>query len=188
VTGDVHRFAVDVADLQEASRTIPIVFVTTIDPVGSGLVTSLSHPGSNATGFIAWEFSLSAKLLELLKEIAPAVKRVAVIGDTTVPAGSGGFAAIQTAAQSFGVELTAIGVRNAGEIEQGIVGFARGSNGGLLVVGPPSSMMQQRDLVEQASRRLIEISACDPTSDIGCPDTRPSMVLVSVDTRPTGAA
>jgi putative ABC transport system substrate-binding protein len=75
------------------------------------------------------------------------VKRVAVIRDTTVPAGSGGFAAIQTAAQSFGVELTAIGVRNAGEIEQGIVGFARGSNGGLLVVGPPSSMMQQRDLV-----------------------------------------
>jgi putative tryptophan/tyrosine transport system substrate-binding protein len=136
-----------VADLQEASRTIPIVFVTTIDPVGSGLVTSLSHPGSNATGFIAWEFSLSAKLLELLKEIAPAVKRVAVIRDPTVPAGSGGFAAIQTAAPSFGVELTAIGVRNAGEIEQGIVGFARGSNGGLLVVGPPSSMMQQRDLV-----------------------------------------
>jgi putative tryptophan/tyrosine transport system substrate-binding protein len=75
--------------LQEASRTIPIVFVTTIDPVGSGLVTSLSHPGSNATGFIAWEFSLSAKWLELLKEIAPAVKRVGVIRDPTVPAGSG---------------------------------------------------------------------------------------------------
>jgi putative tryptophan/tyrosine transport system substrate-binding protein len=136
-----------VADLQEASRNIPIVFVTTIDPVGSGLVASLSHPGGNATGFIAWEFSLSAKLLELLKEIAPAVKRVAVIRDPAVPAGSGGFAAIQTAAPSFGVELTAIGVHDASEIEHGIIEFARGPNGGLLVVGPPSSMMQQRNLV-----------------------------------------
>ena len=91
--------------LQDASRTIPIVFVTTIDPIGSGLVASLSHPGGNATGFIAFEFSLSAKLLELLKEIAPSVNRVAVLRDPTVPAGSGGFAAIQTAAPSFGVEL-----------------------------------------------------------------------------------
>jgi putative tryptophan/tyrosine transport system substrate-binding protein len=97
--------------LQEASRTIPIVFVTTIDPVGSGLVASLSHPGGNATGFISFEFSLSAKLLELLKEIAPGVNRVAVLRDPTVPAGSGGFAAIQTAAPSFGVELTAIDAR-----------------------------------------------------------------------------
>jgi len=79
-----------VGDLQQASRTIPIVFVTTIDPVGSGLVASLSHPGGNATGFIAFEFSLSAKLLELLKEIAPSVNRVAVLRDPTLPAGSGG--------------------------------------------------------------------------------------------------
>src|SRR6516165_4972840 len=98
--------------LQEASRTIPIVFVTTIDPVGSGLVASLSHPGGNATGFISFEFSLSAKLLELLKEIAPGVNCVAVLRDPTVPAGSGGFAAIQTAAPSFGVELTAIDVQS----------------------------------------------------------------------------
>jgi putative tryptophan/tyrosine transport system substrate-binding protein len=132
--------------LQEASRTIPIVFVTTIDPVGSGLVASLSHPGGNATGFIAFEFSLSAKLLELLKEIAPGVNRVAVLRDPTVPAGSGGFAAIQTAAPSFGVELTAIDV-SADAIERGITEFARAPNGGLLVVGPTSSMTQQRDLV-----------------------------------------
>jgi putative ABC transport system substrate-binding protein len=132
--------------LQEASRTIPIVFVTTIDPVGSGLVASLSHPGGNATGFIAFEFSLSAKLLELLKEIAPGVNRVAVLRDPTVPAGSGGFAAIQTAAPSFGVELTAIDV-SADAIERGITEFARAANGGLLVVGPTSSMTQQRDLV-----------------------------------------
>ncbi len=122
--------------LQEASRTIPIVFVTTIDPVGSGLVANLSHPGGNATGFIAFEFSLSAKLLELLKEIAPGVNRVAVLRDPTVPAGSGGFAAIQTAAPSFGVELTAIDVQSADAIERGITEFARAPNGGLLVVGP----------------------------------------------------
>jgi putative tryptophan/tyrosine transport system substrate-binding protein len=133
--------------LQEASRTIPIVFVTTIDPVGSGLVASLSHPGGNATGFVAFEFSLSAKLLELLKEIAPGVNRVGVLRDPTVPAGSGGFAAIQTAAPSFGVELTAIGVQDADAIERGVTEFARAPNGGLLVVGPTSSMTQQRDLV-----------------------------------------
>src|SRR5215471_7414845 len=133
--------------LQEASRTIPIVFVTTIDPVGSGLVASLSHPGGNATGFVAFEFSLSAKLLELLKEIAPGVNRVAVLRDPTVPAGSGGFAAIQTAAPSFGVELTAVDVQSADAIERGITEFARVPNGGLLVVGPGSSMSQHRDLV-----------------------------------------
>ena len=138
--------------LQEASRTIPIVFVTTIDPVGSGLVASLSHPGGNATGFIAFEFSLSAKLLELLKEIAPGVNRVAVLRDPTVPAGSGGFAAIQTAAPSFGVELTAIDV-SADAIERGITEFARAPNGGLLVVGPTSSMTQQRDLVVTLAAR-----------------------------------
>ena len=87
-----------VGDLQQASRTIPIVFVSTTDPVRSGLVASLSHPGGNATGFINYEFSLSAKLLELLKEIAPSVNRVGVLRDPTVPAGSGGFAATQTAA------------------------------------------------------------------------------------------
>jgi putative tryptophan/tyrosine transport system substrate-binding protein len=133
--------------LQEASRTIPIVFVTTIDPVGSGLVANLSHPGGNATGFIAFEFSLSAKLLELLKEIAPGVNRVAVLRDPTVPAGSGGFAAIQTAAPSFGVELAAIDVQSADAIERGITEFARAPNGGLLIVGPLSSMSQHRDLV-----------------------------------------
>ena len=90
-----------VADLQQASHTVPIVFVTTIDPVGSGLVASLARPGGNATGFTSYEFSLNAKLLELLKDVAPGVTRVAVIRDPSVPAGSGGFAAIQTAATSL---------------------------------------------------------------------------------------
>jgi putative ABC transport system substrate-binding protein len=137
-----------VADFEQASRTVPIVFVTTIDPVGSGLVASLARPGGNATGFVAFEFSLNAKLLELLKEISPGVARVAVLRDPFVPAGSGGFAAIQTAAQSLGVELTPIGVRDADEIERGITEFARGSNGGLVVVGPPSS-------VAPANRHLV---------------------------------
>ena len=95
-----------VADLEQASHTLPIVFVTTIDPVGSGLVASLARPGGNATGFTAYEFSLNAKLLELLKDVAPGVTRVAVLRDPSVAAGSGGFAAIQTAATSVGVELT----------------------------------------------------------------------------------
>jgi putative ABC transport system substrate-binding protein len=137
-----------VADFEHASRTIPIVFVTTIDPVGSGLVASLARPGGNATGFIASEFSLNAKLLDLLKEVAPGATRVGVIRDGFVPAGSGGFAAIQTAASSLGVELTPIGVRDADEIERGIAEFARGSNGALIVVGPPSSVAPpNRDLI-----------------------------------------
>src|SRR5258708_20664402 len=100
-----------VTALQQVSRTIPIVFVSTIDPVGAGLVASLARPGGNATGFTSYEFSLSAKLLELLKEIAPSVTRVAVIRDAAVAAGLAGFAAIQAAAPSFGVELSPVRVR-----------------------------------------------------------------------------
>ena len=136
-----------VGAFQQASRTVPIVFVTTIDPVGGGWVESLSRPGTNATGFAAYEFSMSGKRLELLKEIAPDVKRVAVIRDPSVPAGSGGLAAIQTVAPSFGVELTPVGVRDAGEIERAITAFARGSNGGLILVGPTSSVARYRDLI-----------------------------------------
>jgi putative ABC transport system substrate-binding protein len=129
-----------VGDLEQATRTIPIVFVSTIDPVGSGLVASLARPGGNATGFIAFEFSLNAKLLELLRQVAPGVKRVAVVRDAFVPAGSAGFAAIQTVAASVDVDLTLIGVRDADEIERGIADFASRPNGGLIVVGPPSSI------------------------------------------------
>jgi putative ABC transport system substrate-binding protein len=136
-----------VGALQQASRTVPIVFVTTIDPVGSGFVTSLARPGGNATGFTSYEFSIGGKWLELLKQIAPRVTRVAVIRDPYVPGGSGGFAAIQTVAPAFGVELTPIGVHDADEIEQGIAAFARGSNGGLITVGPASSLTVHRDLI-----------------------------------------
>jgi putative ABC transport system substrate-binding protein len=136
-----------VGALQQASRTVPIIFVTTIDPVGGGWVQSLARPGGNATGFMATEFSIGGKWLELLKEIAPRVTRVVVIRDPSVPAGSGGFAAIQTVAPSFGVELTPVGVHDADEIEHGITAFARGSNGGLITVGPGSSMALHRDLI-----------------------------------------
>jgi putative ABC transport system substrate-binding protein len=142
-----------VGAFQQASRTVPIVFVTTIDPVGGGWVESLSRPGTNATGFAAFEFSMSGKWLELLKEIAPGVKRVAVIRDPSVPAGSGGLAAIQTVAPSLGVELTPVGVRDAGEIERGIAAFARGPNGGLILVGPTSSVQPHRDLIVPLAAR-----------------------------------
>jgi putative ABC transport system substrate-binding protein len=142
-----------VTALQQVSRTIPIVFVTTIDPVGAGLVASLARPGGNATGFTAWELSLSAKLLELLKEIAPGVTRVAVIRDAAVAAGLAGFAAIQTAAPSFGVELSPVGVRDAAEIEGGIMEVVRASNGGLIVVGPPSSLFAHRELIVTLAAR-----------------------------------
>jgi putative ABC transport system substrate-binding protein len=168
-----------VADLQQASRTVPIVFVSTIDPVGAGLVASLARPGGNATGFTAFEFSLSAKLLELLKEIAPGVTRVAVIRDAAVAAGLGGFAAIQTAAPSFGVELSPVGVRDAAEIEGGIMEFARGSNGGLIVVGPPSSIFAHRELIVTlaAKRRLPAVYAGVTFASAGA--------LVSYGTDPT---
>src|SRR5262249_16606890 len=107
---------------------------------------SLAHPGGNTTGFTTVEFSQYAKLLELLKQIAPNVTRVAVLRDPFVPAGSGGFAAIQTAAPGFGVELTPVGVHDGEEIERGITEFARTPNGGLLAVGPTSPMPQHRDL------------------------------------------
>ena len=125
-----------VAALQRATRIVPIVFVGVIDPVGSGLVKSLPRPGGNTTGFTVFEYAIAAKWLELLKEIAPDVTRAAVLRDPTIHGGIGQFAAIQSVAP-IGMELSVVGVRDGGEIEQDIAGFARGSNGGLIVtVGP----------------------------------------------------
>jgi putative tryptophan/tyrosine transport system substrate-binding protein len=136
-----------VGALQQASRTVPIVFVSVIDPVGGGWVASLARPGGNATGFASYDFSIGGKWLELLKEIAPGVTRVAVIRDPSVPAGSGGFAAIQTVAPALGMELTPVGVRDADEIERGITTFAGSPKGGLIMVGPPSSVALHHDLI-----------------------------------------
>jgi putative ABC transport system substrate-binding protein len=119
--------------VQEISHTIPVVFVNLIDPVSGGFVESLARPGGNTTGFLLFEYSISGKWLELLKEIAPRVTRVAVLRDPTQVSGGGQLGAIRSAASQLGVEFCPVGVRDAGEIERGITDFARGSNGGLIV-------------------------------------------------------
>src|SRR5262245_25157358 len=119
-----------VGPLLQATRTVPIVFPVVVDPVGAGFVDSLAQPGRNATGFMSFEFSLGGKWLDLLKQIAPGVTRVAVLQDPTLPAGLGQLGAIQTAAPSFGVELRPADVRDAGDIERAVTAFARSSNGG----------------------------------------------------------
>src|SRR5262249_10344784 len=119
--------------LLEATQTIPIVFANVADPVGAGYVESMAHPNCNATGFLQFEYSLSGKWLELLKEIAPGTKRVAVLRDAALTAGIGQFAVIQSVAPSAGIEVSAIGLRAPGEIERSIVNFAKSPNGGLIV-------------------------------------------------------
>ena len=121
-----------VVALQQASRTVPIVFVGVIDPVGSGLVASMARPSGNVTGFTVFEYAIASKWLDLLKEIAPRVTRVAVLRDANVASGIGQFAAIQVVAP-IGIELSAIGVRDAGEVEHAIAALARDPNGGLIV-------------------------------------------------------
>jgi len=122
----------DVIALQQVTRSVPIVFGNVIDPVGGGFVSSLARPGGNTTGFIAFEYSLAGKWVELLKEIAPNVTRVAVLRDPTYTAGIGQFAAIQSTAPSIGVDLSVIDARDAGEIERAIAAFADEPNGGLI--------------------------------------------------------
>ena len=141
-----------VRPLREATRTVPIVFVLAIDPVGAGDVASLAHPGSNVTGFLLFEYSISGKWLELLKQIAPGVMRVAVLRDPVAVAGIGQFAAIQTVAPPFGVELTPIDIRDGGEISRGITAFARETNGGLIVTASVAVPLH-RDLIGALAAR-----------------------------------
>jgi putative ABC transport system substrate-binding protein len=142
-----------VAALQQASRTVPIVFVQIPDPVNAGFVESLSRPGGNATGFTVWEeFGTSGKWLELLKEVAPHVARVAVLRDPTIPAGIGQTGAIQSVAPSLGVQVSPVGVRDSGEIERSISACAREANGGLIVLGAPLAIMQ-RELISTLAVR-----------------------------------
>jgi putative tryptophan/tyrosine transport system substrate-binding protein len=135
-----------VAALQQATRTVPIVFASVVDPVGGGFVDSLTRPGGNTTGFTLFEYGLSGKWPNLLKQIAPSVTRAAVLRDATLMTSVGQFAVIQAVAPSLGVELNPVGVRDAGEIERGVTTFARGSNGGLIVTGSPLTAVH-RDLI-----------------------------------------
>jgi putative tryptophan/tyrosine transport system substrate-binding protein len=142
-----------VVALQQATRTVPIVFAGLFDPVGAGLVTSLARPGGNTTGFASFEYSLSIKWLELLKQVAPRVTRVAVLRDSLTPVGIGQLAAIQGVAPSFGVELTPIVVRDAGEIEPAVAAFARSPDDGLIVtIGTLTDA--HRDVIGKLAARL----------------------------------
>src|SRR6516225_12255579 len=121
--------------LQHVTRALPIVFANVADPVGAGFVDSLSRPGGNITGFLAFEYGFSGKWLELLKQIAPQVTRAAVIRDPALSFAIGVFGAIQAVAPALGVEITPIGVHDIGEIERAVEAFARSANGGLIVTG-----------------------------------------------------
>src|SRR5215472_6078938 len=135
-----------VAALQGATRTVPIVFAHSVDPVGAGFVDSLARPGGNATGFVLYEYGIGVKWLELLKEIAPGVARVAVLRDPAAAAGTGQFGAIQAVAPSFGVELSPVNVRDPAEIERAVSAFARSANGGLILTAAPL-ITAHRDLI-----------------------------------------
>jgi hypothetical protein len=135
-----------VEPLRRATRTVPIVFVLVPDPVGGGFVESLARPGGNITGFSPWEYGIGAKGLELLKQIAPSVRRVAVLRDAAITAGIGLWGAIQSVSPSFGVELRPVDVRDAGEMERALAAFAESPNGGLILTGSALAIVH-RDLI-----------------------------------------
>ena len=141
-----------VAALQALSRTLPIVFAAVADPAGAGFVDSLAHPGGNATGFMIYEYSLGGKFLELLRQIAPGVTRVAVLRDPTNPALLGTFGAVRGAAQLLGVEVRAVDTRDAGEIERGVTAFASSANGGLIVMPGARASVHGALIVALAAR------------------------------------
>jgi len=142
-------------ELQQATRTIPIVFVQVVDPVAAGFVDSLARPGGNASGFTPFEYGISGKWLELLREIAPRITRVAVIRDPAISVGIGQLATIQSVAPGFGVELTPVGVRDAGEIERAITTFARSSNDGLILTGSALAYIHRELIVTLAARHKL---------------------------------
>jgi len=144
-----------VAALQHVTRTLPIVFVQVTDPVGAGFVDTMARPGGNTTGFMLSEYSVAGKWLEFLKQVAPGMRRAAVLRDASNPAGNGQFAAIQALAPPLGVELTPINVRDAGDIERAIVEFARSPNGGLIVLPSASSTVHLDLIMTLAARHRL---------------------------------
>ena len=149
-----------IVPLLRATRTVPIVFALAIDPVGAGFVTNLAHPGGNATGFTMFEYGISGKWLELLKEIAPGTARAAILRDPAIASGIGQFGALQAVAPSMGVELIPVDVHDATEIERAVTMFARSPNGGLIVTASPLAT-HHRDLIIRlaAQHRLPAIYA-----------------------------
>ena len=169
--GDIRKFAaelvelapdviltmssVTVAALLQATRTVPIVFTIVVDPVGAGYVDSLARPGGNATGFTVYEYSMSGKWLELLKEIAPSVTRAVVLRDPAIASGPGQFAAIQAVASSLGVELRPVDVRDASEIERAIAVFAQSANSGVIVTGSTGATTHRELIIALAARHRL---------------------------------
>jgi ABC-type uncharacterized transport system substrate-binding protein len=141
--------------LLQATRTVPIVFAQVVDPVGAGLVASLARPGGNATGFTSPEYGFAGKWVELIKEIAPGVTRVAVLRDATSSSGIGYLGAVRLAASSFGMELTPVGITDAGEIERGVTAFGRASNGALIVTGNTLTMVHRELIITLAARHRL---------------------------------
>jgi putative tryptophan/tyrosine transport system substrate-binding protein len=147
--------SVTVGPMLQATRTVPIVFPIVVDPVGAGYVDSLARPGGNATGFLTFEYSLSGKWLELLKEIAPGVRRAAVIRDASVASGIGQFGAIQGVAPSVGVEVSPVNVRDASEIERSVEAFAHAPNGGLILTASGRSVLHHHLIIMLAARHKL---------------------------------
>ena len=143
------------APLLQATRTVPVVFVIVPDPVGAGFVNSLARPGGNATGFIQFEYGISGKWLELLKQIAPGVTRAAILRDPAISAGIGQFGAIQAVAPSLGVEASPINVRAADEIERAVADFARAPNGGLIITGSALAIFHRHLIIALAAKHRL---------------------------------
>jgi putative ABC transport system substrate-binding protein len=159
---------VGVTALQQATRSVPIVFALVADPVGAGFVNSLARPAGNATGFMLYEYSLSGKWLELLEQVAPRVALVAVLRDETNPAGIAQFGAIQALAPSVGVQVRPVNVQNANEIENGIVTLARTANGGLIVTGSATATVHRHLVITLAAQyKLPAIYANRSNADDG---------------------
>jgi putative ABC transport system substrate-binding protein len=144
-----------VGPLLQATRAVPVVFTYAADPVGAGFVDSLARPGSNATGFLSGEYSISGKWLELLKRIAPGVTRVAILRSPDTPTGPGQFGVIQAMALSLRVEVNPVNVRDAGEIERGIASFAHSSNGGLIVTANAFALFHRNLIITLAARHKL---------------------------------
>jgi putative tryptophan/tyrosine transport system substrate-binding protein len=143
------------AQVLEVTRSVPIVFVNVADPVGGGFVETLARPGGNATGFMPFEYGLSGKWLELLKEMAPGMTRAAVLRDPSLPAGIGQFAIIQAAAPSVGVQISLINLREPAEIEGGIANYARAGAGGMIVTSSVLSAVNRELIIAQAARHKL---------------------------------